>query len=341
MELLKSLYGIMSPSGNEGKMTRFLQRHLEQIPGVRYCIDHAGNLYAVKGKSETYPCVVAHMDEVHYRPQTGYEVVSLHDNIVLGYNSVHNTFCGIGADDKNGIWVALKCLERYDALKCVFFTQEERGCIGSQQADMEFFQDCRFVLQCDRRGNSDMVVNIDGTALCSKEFIHDVKAGKHGYKRSTGFLSDVAALKRKGLAVSCVNLSCGYYEPHTDREYTVVRDLQKCFEFVCHIIETCTNVYAHTYKPPKSKSFAKAYGWRDYDDLFERHAPQTANRHETEYQKMFTRMTHILNEDPTCSLQESVRALWPNYPSLGYTDYATAYNEITRTCPQQIAVAAI
>lgn len=338
MELLKTLYAIMSPSGKEENMIRFLQHRLEQIPGVRYCIDPAGNLYAVKGKSETYPCIVAHMDEVHYRPQNGYEVVSLHDGIILGYNSVRNTFCGIGADDKNGIWVALKCLERYDALKCVFFTQEERGCIGSQQADMEFFLDCRFVLQCDRRGNSDMVFKIDGTVLCSKEFIHDVNAGKHEYKHSTGYLSDVVALKRKGLKVSCVNLSCGYYEPHTDREYTVVRDLRKCLDFVCHIIETCTKVYTHVHRPPKRRSQSGVYSWQDFDDVFGRYAPLSVNRRTYEYQEMLTRMTDILGNDPTRSFDECVMELWDNYPSLNNTDYANAYNEIMGTSPQQSVV---
>ena len=42
----------------------------------------------------------------------------------------------------------------------------------------------------------------------------------------------MAALKRNGLEVSCVNLSCGYYEPHTDNEYTILSDLCKCYRFV-------------------------------------------------------------------------------------------------------------
>ncbi|EFK60177.1 LOW QUALITY PROTEIN: hypothetical protein HMPREF9008_04860, partial [Parabacteroides sp. 20_3] len=52
--------------------------------------------------------------------------------------------------------------------------------------------------------------------------------------------------KRNGLEVSCVNLSCGYYEPHTDNEYTILADLCKCYRFVRHIIcchkETSTHI---------------------------------------------------------------------------------------------------
>ena len=40
-------------------------------------------------------------------------------------------------------------------------------------------------------------------------------------------MTDVLELKEKGLKVSCLNLSCGYYEPHTDHEFTVKKDLLK------------------------------------------------------------------------------------------------------------------
>lgn len=59
-------------------------------------------------------------------------------------------------------------------MKCAFFVQEETGCIGSGEADMDFFADCRFVLQCDRKGDSDLVTRISGMDLCSEEFLERV-----------------------------------------------------------------------------------------------------------------------------------------------------------------------
>ena len=110
-------------------------------------------------------------------------------------------------------------------MKCAFFVQEEVGCIGSGHADMSFFSDCRFVIQCDRKGNGDMVTQINGMKLCSNDFISAIDFRRYGYKPAQGLATDVAALKRNGLEVSCVNLSCGYYEPHTDNEYTILADL--------------------------------------------------------------------------------------------------------------------
>ena len=79
-------------------------------------------------------------------------------------------------------------------MKCVFFVGEETGYIGSSRADMDFFNDCRFVIQCDCKGN--MVTQISSTALCSDEFIRAVEPKKYGYSECFGLLTDVYKLKR-------------------------------------------------------------------------------------------------------------------------------------------------
>lgn len=128
---------------------------------------------------------------------------------------------------------------------------------------MGFFTDCRFVVECDRKGDSDMVTDINGTALCSRDFITKAQLRRHGYKTTHGLFTDVYALKRKGLGVSCVNLSCGYYEPHTDHEYTVIADLLKCQRLVKHIIRTHKTVSSHEHKEHRFQSISH---WDDFDD---------------------------------------------------------------------------
>lgn len=59
-------------------------------------------------------------------------------------------------------------------------------------------------------------------------------------------MTDILVLKGNGLEISCINLSCGYYEPHTDNEFTVKADLMNCLRLIEHILETCTDVYPHT-----------------------------------------------------------------------------------------------
>lgn len=260
---MKQLYHIPSPSGREQGMIRFITRRLDAL-GVDHHTDRHGNIYAVKGLSETYPCVVCHTDEVHAGHPEGYRVVTAENGIIFGYDTILRRHCGTGADDKNGIWVCLKCLEGSGALKCAFFVSEEAGCVGSSRADMAFFRDCRYVIQCDRRGHGDMVTRAGTGRLCSGSFIKDVSPREYGYRQAEGMLTDVVALKQRGLEVSCANISCGYYYPHTEHEFTDFGDLKKCLAFVRHIIRDCTQVYSHRKEKGKAYSFFgdERYGFR-------------------------------------------------------------------------------
>ena len=245
-ELLKSLYKVFSPSMNEKKMRRFIKRHIyNNISGVTIVQDNAGNLLITKGESDSYPCICAHMDQVQRLHPKDFTCVE-NDDVIFGYSPKERKQCGLGADDKNGLFIALECLASYDVIKCAFFVGEEIGCKGSGAVDISFFDDCRYCIQVDRRGNSDMVTSIY-SEMCSEEFISDVDCLSHGYEISDGLMTDVAELRERGVEVSCINLSCGYYEPHTDYEFTSKSDLQKCYDFVCYIIENCTKKYECAY----------------------------------------------------------------------------------------------
>ena len=83
-------------------------------------------------------------------------------------------------------------------------------------------------------------------------------------------MTDIDALKDNGLSVSCINLSCGYYNPHTSNEFTVIQDLQNCRRFIERIIENCTDVYPHI-----SEFYGRGSHYREedmedyYDEFFE------------------------------------------------------------------------
>lgn len=279
MELLKELYGISAQTHQEQNMIAFVSKKLTDL-GVSFTIDKAGNIYATKGKATTFPCIAAHLDEVHQAREKGYEVLFVKDEFIIGFNSGKREFNGIGADDKNGIWICLRCLEKYDNLKCVFFVGEEQGCIGSHQADMKFFDDCRFVLQCDRKGNSDFINRIYGDSLCSSHFLKDANLKEHGYKEENGMQTDVRTLKDRGLEISCANISCGYYYPHTPHEMTNIEDLKKCRKLVEHIIENCREVYTYKEERPQWPNRS----WDFLSDNF----PSSRSQMQTRYTKQPT-----------------------------------------------------
>lgn len=294
--LLKKLYSIHSPSGKEDKMIAFLVSYLKSLPGVKLGKDNFGNLYAVKGESETYPCIVAHLDQVQRNHPRDFRAIETRD-IIFGYSAKEHSICGLGADDKNGIIICLEAIKKYDCMKVVFFKEEETGCHGSSRAEMKFFDDCRYVIQCDRRGNSDLITNIGCSDLCSEKFIQDIDPEKWGYKEETGMMTDVEALKERGLSVSAINMSCGYYNPHTDEEITVKRDLEKCWKFVQHIIEDCTETYPH--------EVGDNGGYFGYYDEWE----------------IEDEIHSIIQQDPTMTASDLYDMYQTNYPMLRLEDF--------------------
>ena len=82
-QLLKRLYNIYSPSGKEQEMIKFLSAYIRTLPGrVALTQDRYGNLYAVKGESDTYPCLVSHIDQVaHCNRSKDFRAVETRDII--------------------------------------------------------------------------------------------------------------------------------------------------------------------------------------------------------------------------------------------------------------------
>ena len=211
---------------------------------------------------------------------------------------------GLGADDKNGIWIALKCLRKYDSLKLAFFVSEEVGCVGSGKAVMDFFNDCRFVIQPDRRGYQDIINKIGWTSLCSPEFLQAAGYKRFGYRETHGMMTDVQELKERGLQVSCINLSCGYYEPHTDHEFTIKKDLMSCLSLVEHIIENCTDTYPHQTEILDGR-------WRSYD----------------EFDEAVDEIFALLDQGELWSIEDLYYMYHSVFPKLDMEDYRRIYTE--------------
>lgn len=270
IEKLKEVLSIQTVSKDQFRMFAYIVRQVKQIPNTSMFIDE-GNLYITKGSATTYPCMVAHMDTVHDITD---DLFPLEFNgMITGFDRVNMEQVGIGGDDKVGIFIALECLREFDDIKIAFFRDEEVGCHGSYVAHMGFFDNCRFVLQCDRRGNSDFIIDASGVELSSKCFQDDVLPiiANYGYKFGNGMMTDVMALKQNLIECSVANISCGYYNPHSAQEFVDVFDVENCLDMCKTIIKYCTDTYTHKYKPryvapskPYSK-YAKVASTKSWD----------------------------------------------------------------------------
>ncbi len=239
MELLKSFYEINSKSGHEVQIKEFF---MAQITGLDIWVeeDSFGNIFITKGCADSYPCVTAHLDEVH---------APIEKSIVVDGDMIYavdgcGERVGIGADDKNGLWIIVRLLHSKPVLKVALFVQEERdgemaGCRGSRACRLDFFNDVRYLLAVDRKGNCEVVtVGKGDIRLCDDEMFPMAVLHKFGYECVPGGRTDVVALKERGLQVPCCNIGCGYYNAHKSDEYTIFSHLQKALAFVSELIDS-------------------------------------------------------------------------------------------------------
>lgn len=268
VKMLIDMYNIFSPSGSEHQMVVFVSNYLKE-QGINHTIDTMGNIYCrnhVDGGNRIL--LNAHMDTVASAPA---DIVQeqIKDGDIRIQSSNDEV---IGADDKNGIFVLLKLMtdkniaEPLSGLICV---AEESGCNGSAFAmkhHLEWFADCVFCMTIDRRGNKDIITQNFDLQLCSDVLITLLnEIGKEkGYESAEGSISDVSNIV-EALNINGINLFAGYYNAHSGREYTSVRDLASSIIFARVLVtKLCAYFQKHDaeYKPtPAVRSYSYVNDW--------------------------------------------------------------------------------
>lgn len=241
MNLLTQLYSINSKSGHEEAIKHLVKQRLAVL-SLQLIEDAYGNILITKGIADIYPCVAAHLDEIH---EPCVRKIMVNEDRIYALDEHLQEQVGIGADDKNGIWIVMRLLEQLDVLKAVLFVREEKCDYegyrhGSDECDLAFFNDVKYVLQCDRKGAGDWVTfnTKYQVRLCDDDFIPQEILQQFSYVPVEGGVTDVVHLKQRGLSIPCCNISCGYYNAHKTDEYTRFSEVQNSLAFVKKIIET-------------------------------------------------------------------------------------------------------
>lgn len=256
LQLLSQLYAIHSPTGGEWSLICFIREYVAtHIPEAKVRIDRMGNLYMVKSEGlkvegeelKGYPTLVCHLDQVQALHSDDFEVKQDGD-MLYGWSEQNQRREGLGADDKNGIFVCLRCLEDCPQLKVFMAVGEEKGCIGSNRADMSFFADSLYVLEPDCKGGEEIHTNLRGIPCANPDFEEALEAETNGYSITDGKTSDILALTLNNIGVSCANIPAGYHHPHKDDEYTVLSELDHTLAYIHHLVQTLHRRYPHEYK---------------------------------------------------------------------------------------------
>jgi hypothetical protein len=123
-------------------------------------------------------------------------------------------------------------IKNYD----LFCEDEEIGALGADKfIKSEIAQSLEFnyIIEFDRKGKNDAVFyscdNEDFEKFITQEY----------YKSDWGSFSDISVIA-PFLGCAAVNLSCGYYNPHTLNEYVVLGEMDESINQACKILERTT-----------------------------------------------------------------------------------------------------
>lgn len=144
---------------------------------------------------------------------------------------------GIGGDDRCGVYACLSVLKslKKDGKKPYLFfsTDEEVGGASTKTAAKEVKQhiaDVNYLIELDRANRDDSVYY----QCNNKDFKKWIN--KFGFTEVQGTFTDICTLCEEW-DVAGVNLSVGYYKPHTTSEYVVLSELAETIEKVLKIIK--------------------------------------------------------------------------------------------------------
>lgn len=238
----------------------------------QYVIGRLGNLGKVKHEDGyvyhegTFPVLLcAHMDTVHAQ----------RINTLVYANGTISSPQGIGGDDRCGIYMIFKILQKYDC-HVVFLEDEEIGCVGAKKfvksKVCKKLKDAglKYIIEFDRKGNNHAVTydceNDDFNAFITKEF----------FQKEYGTCSDISYIAPE-LGIAAVNFSCGYHKEHHLEEWvnlkemeTIITEAEKVLERTKELKEPFEYIEKvgygyYGYTGYSYGSGYRNYGWEDDD----------------------------------------------------------------------------
>jgi hypothetical protein len=215
-----------NPSGKLRTIKKHIKKYLGDSP-LEY--DSVGNMY-VGDFSQPKPCLVAHLDSVH----ASVGRVFFDGNKLSSSN-------GIGGDDKCGIIAGLELFKRCN-INLLLTVDEEIGGVGANAVDVTKLEKTLYFIEIDRKGSSDFITNLIWSGSVTPEFMAEVTPYLKGFKfkEEHGTYTDLCDIIPE-IKVCGVNLSAGYYNPHTKKEYVLLNELQNTLDFAEAICNNLTD----------------------------------------------------------------------------------------------------
>ena len=265
-EMLTTLFRISSPSNKEDKMQLFIKSFLTSNK-IDFQTDSIGNIFQMK--IENVPLLSSHLDTVEDEGKDGplMKYIKICEN--KEYGRYLRGYGIIGGDDKCGIFIMLSLLAKYNGkLNFIFSVNEEHGMSGIREViKTQDFSKILYGIILDRRGSGDIIC-VDKN-YGTKDFEEELKklGTAYGYAHASGASSDANYICEK---ISCANISVGYYNPHSRKEFVIVEDLENAMNFTEKVITTLNTKFKAPEKVYASHYDGIAYNYKSCKICFAR-----------------------------------------------------------------------
>lgn len=227
---------------NQGELKENLYIELQNAK-YRDIINKDGFLYA-KG-TDPY-LFVAHMDRF---PTLKERVININEEKDDEYGITKwSSKEGIAGDDRCGVYIILELLKNHHP-SVLFCEDEEKSCLGTKKfINSDYICDLdklNYFIEIDRGQYDDClkkyrkdVVFYDTTNL---EFQNKVLEFT-GYDLGIGSSTDIKHLTAK-TGIASFNISCGYFDEHSKKEYIVLEEMIDCYNAVDNVINNLNKKY--------------------------------------------------------------------------------------------------
>ena len=265
--------------------------------------------------------LVAHLDTVHDQLPGKIK----YDKKLGALWSPH----GIGGDDRCGVYMILQVVKKYNC-SVLFCEDEEIGGVGATKftkSEVAKGLSFNYIIEFDRKGSNDAVFydcgNKDFEEFITKEF----------YETAYGSFSDISYLA-PALGCAAVNLSCGYYNAHSKKEYVVLDEMEESIAQACKILDRTTEADKFEYiEAPRNYGRYGGYGnytWWDYGD----YGSSQNNGYRSQYEEKYYLIEFVDNEGKEyCdeqwanSVAEAIGKFVIDYPNIPYSQVTTVWDE--------------
>jgi hypothetical protein len=237
------------------KIIRKTQKELKSytagiLRSMRYEVFVRDGFVYAKG---TQPVLlVAHLDTVHKHPVQLIMYTKKGDYMMSPQ--------GIGGDDRCGVYMALKLAEE-TGCHVLFCEDEEIGGIGATKfVNSGIKPDVNYIIEFDRRGSNDAVFY----DCANDDFVDFVES--FGFSTTFGSFSDISIIA-PALGVAAVNLSCGYYNAHSENEYININEMENNIQRANAMVVSEVNKFEYVEKLKYANSFLTSYYWPKKDNF--------------------------------------------------------------------------